>query len=148
MFEDVGLAINTTDSGGSGSEFTFVEDTFVQTANFGLQQGCEQAASAFRRVRYENSIIASLGAFDAVTGTSCMFNNTLLSHQITPPAGTIVADPQFVDATMRDYHLKATSVAIDAAVPSLYGLDSTTDLDGTARPQGTNADTGAYERVP
>ena len=148
LLEDVGLAINTTDSSGPGSEFTFAEDTFIKTADFSLQQGCEQASSAFRRVRYENSVIAPLGAFDAVTGTSCTFNNTFLSHQTIPPAGTLVGDPEFVDPTMRDYHLKATSAAIDAAVPSLYGLDASVDLDGTSRPQGAMPDLGAYERVP
>jgi hypothetical protein len=100
-------------------------------------------------VRYENSVIASLGAFDAVLETNnCTFRNTLLSRQMVPPSGTMVADPAFVDPSARDFHLQAASLAIDAAVASMFALDSTIDLDGTTRPQGVKNDLGAYEHKP
>lgn len=43
-----------------------------------------------------------------------------------------------------DYHLKAGSPLIDAG-SSAAGLAPTTDFDGTARPQGSADDIGAYE---
>ena len=143
---DVGFALHSTDTAAPGTVFTLAQDTLA----FSLQSslGCDTTPSAFLKVRYENAIIASLGPFDPVTGTNCSFTNTLLSRQSSPPSGTLVGDPEFVDPTMRDYHLKATSAAIDAAVPSLYGLDASVDLDGTSRPQGVMPDLGAYERVP
>jgi hypothetical protein len=147
LLEDVGFDLNTSDTTGPGSQFTFAEDTFVFLVNNGLLQGCELLPSTSRIVRYENSILAPLGAFDAVNGSSCTFINTLLARQGVPPAGTTVGDPQFVALAGRDFHLKSTSPAIDAALPSSFGLDSPRDLDGMARPQGANPDLGAYELV-
>lgn len=144
LLVDVGFSLLTSDTGPPGSTFTFAEDTFVLTADFSLQQGC--AAASFRKVRYENAIIAPLGTFDAVTGTNCTFTNTLLSHQSSAPAGTSVADPQFVSPSTGDFHLMAMSPALNSTSASLYGLDSIIDLDGVARPQGAKADLGAYER--
>ena len=83
-----------------------------------------------------------------MTGTNCTFSNTLLSVQTTPPPGTFVTDPQFVDAAARDFHLKAISPAVDMALPSIFSLDSAVDLDGTTRPQGPKPDIGAYELKP
>jgi hypothetical protein len=52
-------------------------------------------------------------------------------------------NPQFVDPASGDYHLKATSLAIDAG----YNLGNliTTDFDGVTRPQGAGFDIGPYE---
>lgn len=140
LFVDVGLAIEF----GTTGEFTMAQDTFVYT-EFALQNGCEGAASALRTVRYENSILAPLGQFDAVSGSNCTFHNVLLSRQSTAPPGTFVADPQFAEPTMRDFHLKSTSPAVDKSEPSILGLDSKIDLDGRPRPQGAKTDLGAYE---
>ncbi len=145
LLEDVGLDLSTTDTGPPGSRMTFAADTFVLTSS-SLSQGCEAAAN--RTVRYENTIIAPLGPFDSVSGTSCTFVNTLLSRQATPLPGTFVADPRFVDVGSRDFHLKSGSPAIDAAIPSVFGLDSAKDLDGTPRPKGAKPDIGAYEFTP
>lgn len=98
--------------------------------------------------RYENTILEPLGAFGAVQGTNCTFSNTLLSVQATPLPGTFVADPQFVDVATRNFHVKASSPAVDMAVPSIFGLASPPDLDGTPRPQGPKPDLGAYELKP
>ena len=146
LFEDVGLDLNTTDTSAPGSNFVFASNTHVFLSSL-LSQGCDNFA-ANRSVRYENSILASLGSQDTVSGTNCLFLSTILARQVIPLPGTIVVDPQFVDVGARDFHLKPQSPAIDAAVPSQLGLDSTHDLDGTPRPQGARRDIGAYERIP
>lgn len=68
--------------------------------------------------------------------------------RVTPLPGTIAADPQFVDVAARNFRVMATSPAVDMAVPSIFGLASTPDLDGTERPQGPKPDIGAYELKP
>ena len=52
-------------------------------------------------------------------------------------------NPQFVNLTSGDYHLKSTSPAIDAG----YNLGTLVinDMDGISRPQGPGYDIGAYE---
>src|SRR5262249_24087629 len=64
---------------------------------------------------------------------------------------SVFADPLY--AGPGDYHLQATSPAIDAgddaAVPAtdLFG-DPIPDLDGNPRIQGSHVDIGAYETAP
>jgi hypothetical protein len=69
----------------------------------------------------------------------------VVSGTIAGPQGSVgsQSDPLFVDEAHRDYHLRATSPAIDV-------VDSgpATDLDGTTRPQGARFDEGAYEYKP
>jgi len=146
LLVDVGFSMQPADTGPPGTRLTVASSTFVYRSSF-LNLGCEVTAPSYV-ARYENTILAPLGAFDAVRGTNCAFSNTLLSVQATAPAGAFVADPQFVDTMGRDFHLKATSPAVDTAVPSVFGLSSTGDLDGTARPQGSAPDIGAYEYKP
>ncbi len=61
-------------------------------------------------------------------------------------AHSIVAAPNqlFVNADAGDYHLSATSPALDAG--TLTGAP-TVDLDGISRPSGAGVDIGAYERL-
>jgi len=65
---------------------------------------------------------------------------------IRAPADTVIdhtlfTDPLFVDLSQDDFHLQASSPAIDGSID--IGL--TTDLDGNPRPQGAGYDVGAYE---
>lgn len=56
----------------------------------------------------------------------------------------INVDPQFVDLTNRNLHLKTTSPARNAG-QTIAGWTSPTDRDGLTRPQQTNFAIGAYE---
>ncbi|MGE5351160.1 MAG: T9SS type A sorting domain-containing protein [Acidobacteriota bacterium] len=66
----------------------------------------------------------------------------------TLPAGTHYtgdiwgSDPKFVNPAGRDYHLQQTSPLIDKG---FVLTDLSSDFSGTARPQGTCYDMGAYE---
>ncbi|HAM37096.1 MAG TPA: hypothetical protein DCP85_14355, partial [Elusimicrobia bacterium] len=54
----------------------------------------------------------------------------------------MVADPKFVNAGTRDYHLRSDSPAINKGVALSY-VDK--DIEGKPRPQGSGYDIGAYE---
>lgn len=54
----------------------------------------------------------------------------------------VQGDPLFVDFAADDYHLSATSPAIDQGDPT---VSLAFDLDAAARPQGAAIDIGAYE---
>jgi hypothetical protein len=54
----------------------------------------------------------------------------------------LISDPQFVNATTADFHLQATSAAIDAGLADgAPGFD----FDGNFRPAGNGYDIGAFE---
>jgi hypothetical protein len=59
---------------------------------------------------------------------------------ITLSDNIVMQDPHFMDAANRDYHLQSDSPAIDTGLPTVLK-----DIEGTARPQGSGYDIGAYE---
>jgi hypothetical protein len=83
-------------------------------------------------------------------GLGCTFDNSLFDAGSLPSAGVgnIVGDPAFLNLDLVDltsptlYRIGPTSAAIDAAGAN---GDSTTDIDGDARPAGAK-DMGADER--
>lgn len=82
------------------------------------------------------------------TGTNCRLTNNLLFPQPTAIPNNVSADPQLVNPTGGDYHLKPTSPAIDVAAATGDFPMAAPDLDGTGRPQGAKPDVGAFERTP
>jgi hypothetical protein len=61
---------------------------------------------------------------------------------------SIFADPQFVNATTPDLHLRSGSPAADAADPSAAPAAGELDMDGGMRKAGSRMDIGADERAP
>ncbi len=79
-----------------------------------------------------NIIYNNSGAINDVSGLS--FQNKNLINQ----------NPFFVNQSSLDFHLTATSQAVNAGATL---IEVTTDFDGTTRPQGSGYDIGAYEFV-
>jgi hypothetical protein len=73
------------------------------------------------------------------------YSNFVTATGVTDLGHNQSGDPLFVNPAS-DFHLRATSPAIDAGVND--PADGTTDLDGHPRVQGTAPDLGAYEATP
>ncbi len=144
LIVSAGISANTSDSALPGSQLLFAYNTFV-FPDF-EQISCE-SPRAFRTARFENNILFSGTTTDPVLGTNCTFVNNVMSPG-APSGGNIVADPKFVDVAASNFHLQATSPAVNAGVPSTVGLDPDHDFDGVARPQGPKPDIGAFELKP
>lgn len=87
-------------------------------------------------------VIEDYNLFSANTQNTKLYNTgttiTSVGHSRTIPD----ADLQFVDLAHNNYHLKASSPAIDQGVAS----NTTADADNLTRPfSGTQVDAGAYE---
>jgi hypothetical protein len=78
------------------------------------------------------------------------------AEDATNRSGNATGDPQFTDAANGDFHIGASSSALDNGDPitdvyatfeALYGLSIEVDYYRTARPQGAAWDRGAVERM-
>jgi hypothetical protein len=89
---------------------------------------------------------AKVGApADTATGTDCSHRYDMVTPQATslPGPGNILnKNPQWLNAFANDFHLGATSPAIDSADPM---STEPADYEGTTRPQGAARDIGAFE---
>jgi hypothetical protein len=161
---------NSTRSGGSGAGIAAAANS-VLTANTIVGNTAFDGSSGIFADRFgpitisNNIVVAAAGQ----TGIVCsQFSSTFptFSHNdVTSPGGQIYSsncaaaaqgngnislDPQFVNATGGDYHLQATSPAIDAGDNGAPGLPQQ-DYDGKPRVvDGNNdctdtVDMGAYE---
>jgi parallel beta-helix repeat protein len=103
-------------------------------------------------VAFTNTILAQHSVGISVTTGNTVTVNGILWYAtpitVSHEAGAIVSvqnqhtgDPAFVDSNGGDYHIGATSAAIDRGVPA--GI--LTDMDGDTRPQGSGFDLGADE---
>jgi len=89
------------------------------------------------------------GSLRNVTVDNNLYDNTPNLKNITD-SGSVVGDPQFVNASGSDFHLQSTSPAIDSGTSAVSAL-VTEDYDHNPRPMDGNKngtaeyDIGAYE---
>jgi len=102
-----------------------------------------QAAANFRNnivyLASGEQYVSSDSNVSVVTGTNNLFYGA--GNPLGIFASSIVADPQFVSASNGNFHLQASSPAIDSGA----SVQLATDFDGVLRPQGSAYDIGAYE---
>lgn len=128
----------------TGSAFTVSFSTIIDSV-------VECGASGATDLTLNSSILhwASSGApVDTLVGgnacTSVM--NSVISPNSQPVGATnIEAEPGLKNVAGDDYHLLATSPAIDRGDPA---STNAIDFDGVSRPQGTQRDSGAFEFKP
>jgi hypothetical protein len=112
---------------GPAINFQAYNNTIYNNAGQGIQLGAyNQGAKVQNNIVYQNS------GGDIVDSSS---TGTTLRNNLT-------TNPKFIDASTNNFHLQATSPAINAGI-TLSAAQ--TDLDGIARPQGALYDIGAYE---
>jgi hypothetical protein len=93
-----------------------------------------------------NCIVTNAKNLKAGTNAlACNFNyDNFYSNSFTKPAGTgnIAVNPLYVNAATQDFHIQSTSPCKDAGITL---SNNSVDYEGTARPQGTSFDMGAFE---
>lgn len=86
------------------------------------------------------NIVRNNIAYGNTTGN---INNTGVGNTVS---NNLTTDPSFTDAGTRDFTLQSGSAARDAGI-DLSAAGITTDIIGTARPQNSTFDIGAYEYI-
>jgi hypothetical protein len=112
---------------------TEIKDNIIYMNNVGLR-----LEGGVQNVVMQNNLIANNASGNLIDKSESATNTTtdnLIGNQF---------DPKFVNPAVGDFRLEAGSAAIDAGVTVSI---VTTDRAGTARPQGTAYDIGAYEFV-
>lgn len=83
---------------------------------------------------------------EVLVASTLVDNNVgaVISGTVTISGTLLRGDAGYVNATAGDYHLTATSAAVDKG----NGLAPLVDLDGVSRPKGVTTDIGAFEFTP
>ena len=97
------------------------------------------AGQGFFNVESGSTLTSDHDLFFSASGTPAIPSGSGLT--LTNP---ISGDPLFVNAANNDFHLQASSPAIDAGSSSVNTI-VTQDYDGVSRPQGAQYDRGAFE---
>lgn len=106
----------------------------VTIAGFAL--GIDQISTE-ASLTLHNSILANDIDLQGVTDATAIQHNLISDGQFTGDNANLAGDPQFVDASLGDYHLLASSPAIDAGTISA-------PYRNEPEPNGCRANLGAY----
>jgi len=141
LLENTKISLLSTETA-TQSSYQFFFNTIVTSESNAI----DGTTNGNRMLFVEDNVLVA--ATDAIACAQCTVDHNLTYPQTIVVGPTnLVADPRFVSAAARDYHLTATSPAVDAASPST-GFATMHDFEGTARPQGAGFDLGALERHP
>jgi hypothetical protein len=112
---------------------------FSTIADAGADSGSgPRAVSCAFEMTVANSIVWAPGTTARPALSGCSISNSIVGPTAVPGASN--ADPMFVDASVRNYHLKPGSPGLDVA-----DTGPASDFEGDPRPQGARYDIGADE---
>jgi hypothetical protein len=142
VFKTMGTVANHGVFLGAGFDVSFstIVDSVVE---------CSSAAAV--GLTFSSSILywsaASPPADTLIGGNACTsVKNSVIFPNSQPVGATNVSmNPQLKNVAADDYHLLATSPAIDRGDPA---STNAVDFEGTPRPQGAQRDSGAFEFKP
>jgi|GEM_PF-937068 len=138
--------------GSSGPSWVIANNIFSGSTNYPAVQ-CDELSSLPAPLESDQPVFDHNIVWNS---SGLFFNKTCVD--VSSRYGNLAADPQFVNAPGKDFHLRATSPAIDAGnnsalqdYLSLRGPTLSTDFDGNPRVADTTGhgyaivDIGAYE---
>jgi hypothetical protein len=79
------------------------------------------------------------------SGAIVSYSDIGTNSYVSPGAGVISANPQFVNPLAGDFHLQSTSPALNSGNNAAVPGNVLTDLDGNPRIASGTVDMGAYE---
>ncbi len=148
------IAGNSAASHGGGvyisdSEGRIINNTIAENDE-GAGEGIYLAGSSAPTITNNIIVTHTHGIYEEGSGLPTVNYNDVWGNSVgdywglTPGAGNVSADPQFVDPVAWDYHLRAGSPAINAGHPD-DSIAPPYDFDGDSRPFGGRVDMGADE---
>ncbi|MBI5446684.1 MAG: right-handed parallel beta-helix repeat-containing protein, partial [Deltaproteobacteria bacterium] len=137
------------------NDLQVVNNTFAGNGTSGWGGGIAVDSREARNVVVRNNVVIGHPSFGILVALAIPAGSVTVDHNLidayvgtveegeTRGTDAVEADPRFVDASARDYHLSAGSSALDRGNPALA---PSVDFDGVSRPQGSAVDLGAFER--
>lgn len=149
----IAVGVNGTSPTHPMSGIVVVNNTVVGNGTTGWGGGITVYNPDATNVIVRNNLANANAAFQIAVSSAVPAGAVTVDHNLVYPflgtepdeiRGTdyVEADPLFVGAAAHDYHLQATSPAIDQGDAALAPA---ADADGLLRPQGAGVDLGAYE---